>query len=131
MFYKVFWQFCSTPSLTPKIFIFHWFYKVFVSLLAKKSIFHWFISFLAKKVKFCTYAKIFLGFGHPAVVTVAAVLVISTAMKNSGVVDFLSRKIKPYISKQAAHISGLSFLIAILSGFMNNVGALALMLPVT
>ena len=75
--------------------------------------------------------KIFLGFGHPAVVTVAAVLVISTAMKNSGVVDFLSRKIKPYISKQAAHISGLSFLIAILSGFMNNVGALALMLPVT
>ena len=75
--------------------------------------------------------KIFLGFGHPAVVTVAAVLIISTAMKNSGVVDFLSRRIKPYISKQSAHISGLSFLIAILSGFMNNVGALALMLPVT
>ena len=75
--------------------------------------------------------KIFLGFGHPAVVTVGAVLIISTAMKNSGVVDFLSRKIKPYIDKQAAHISGLSFIIAILSGFMNNVGALALMLPVT
>ena len=75
--------------------------------------------------------NIFLGFGHPAVITVGAVLIISTAMKNSGVVDFLSRKIKPYINNQAAHISGLSFIIAILSGFMNNVGALALMLPVT
>ena len=30
--------------------------------------------------------NIFLGFGHPAVVTVGAVLIISTAMKNSGVV---------------------------------------------
>ena len=75
--------------------------------------------------------NIFLGFGHPAVITVAIVLIISRAMRNSGVVDFLARKIRPYISKQTAHISGLSFIIAILSGFMNNVGALALMLPVT
>ena len=40
---------------------------------------------------------IFNGFGHPAVITVAAVLIISQAMKNSGVVDILARKIKLYL----------------------------------
>ena len=36
-------------------------------------------------------ADIFLGFGHPAVITVAAVLIISCALRNSGVVDLISR----------------------------------------
>ena len=74
---------------------------------------------------------IFNGFGHPAVITVAAVLIISQAMKNSGVVDILARKIKPFTKKKEVHIASLSGVIAVLSGFMNNVGALALMLPVT
>ena len=74
---------------------------------------------------------IFNGFGHPAVITVAAVLVISQAMKNSGVIDILARRIKPFTNKKEVHIASLSGLIAVLSGFMNNVGALALMLPVT
>ena len=32
----------------------------------------------------------FLGFGHPAVVTVAAVLIISRALSNSGLIDMLA-----------------------------------------
>ncbi len=75
--------------------------------------------------------KIFNGFAHPAVITVAAVLIISQAMKNSGVVDLLARQIKPFTKNKAMHISSMSGIIAVLSGFMNNVGALALMLPVT
>ena len=75
--------------------------------------------------------KIFNGFAHPAVITVAAVLIISQAMKNSGVVDLLARQIKPFTKNKEMHISSMSGIIAILSGFMNNVGALALMLPVT
>ncbi len=75
--------------------------------------------------------QVFEGFGHPAVITVAAVLIISSALRNSGVVDLISRKIKSFTKKQAMHISSLSGVIAILSAFMNNVGALALMLPVT
>jgi di/tricarboxylate transporter len=75
--------------------------------------------------------KIFNGFGHPAVITVALVLIISHAMKNSGIIDILSRQIRPFIKNKEMHIASLSGTIAILSGFINNVGALALMLPVT
>lgn len=76
-------------------------------------------------------SQAFLGFGHPAVVTVAAVLIISRALQNSGVVDLIARSVKPFTNNKITHISSLSGVIAILSAFMNNVGALALMLPVT
>jgi di/tricarboxylate transporter len=76
-------------------------------------------------------SQAFIGFGHPAVITVAAVLIISRALQNSGVVDLIARTVKPFTRNKIAHISSLSGVIAILSAFMNNVGALALMLPVT
>ena len=75
-------------------------------------------------------SNLFNGFGHPAVVTVAAVLIISKSLQNSGVVDFIARKIEPFSKNQTAHISSLSGVAAICSGIMNNVGALALMMPV-
>ena len=71
------------------------------------------------------------GFGHPAVMTVAAVLIISRALRNSGVVDLLARYIMPLSQNQTLHIFSLSGVAGVLSAFMNNVGALALMLPVT
>jgi di/tricarboxylate transporter len=71
------------------------------------------------------------GFGHPAVITVAAVLIISRALSNSGVVDLLARQITPLAKNQTLHIFSLSGVAGVLSAFMNNVGALALMLPVT
>ncbi|SVE57900.1 uncharacterized protein METZ01_LOCUS510754, partial [marine metagenome] len=74
--------------------------------------------------------SIFLGFGHTAVITVAAVLIISRALRNSGVVDLISRKISPFSNYQLAHITSLSSVAALFSAIMNNVGALALMLPV-
>jgi di/tricarboxylate transporter len=70
------------------------------------------------------------GFGHPAVVTVAAVLIISRALRNSGVVDQISRHVMPFTENQLSHIFSLSLVVMFLSAFMNNVGALALMLPV-
>ncbi len=70
------------------------------------------------------------GFGHPAVMTVAAVLIISRAMRNSGVVDYISRQVMPLARNQTLHILSLCVVVAVLSAFMNNVGALALMLPV-
>lgn len=75
-------------------------------------------------------SDIFIGFAHPAVITVAAVLIISRALRNSGVVEMISRKIIPLSKYPIVHISSLSGVVAILSAFMNNVGALALMLPV-
>lgn len=75
-------------------------------------------------------SNIFMGFGHPAVITVAAVLIISRALRNSGVVDVIARQIAPLSQYQTVHISSLSGVVSIFSAIMNNVGALALMLPV-
>lgn len=73
--------------------------------------------------------KAFLGFGHPAVVTVAAVLIVSKALSDSGAVDYLARLIEPFTGSTFTHIAALSLLAGVLSGFMNNVGALALLMP--
>jgi di/tricarboxylate transporter len=72
----------------------------------------------------------FAGFSNPAVITVAAVLVISRALARSGAIDALAGKLIGASSSRFAHLASFSVLGAVLSGFMNNVGALALLLPV-
>jgi di/tricarboxylate transporter len=72
----------------------------------------------------------FAGFGHPAVITVACVLVLSHALQVSGAVDIMVRKIMPSKAGPMLAIAALTAIGAILSGFMNNVGALALLMPV-
>ena len=72
----------------------------------------------------------FAGFSNPAVITVAAVLVISRALARSGAVDALAGKLIGAGSSPFAHVAVLSVLGAALSGFMNNVAALALVMPV-
>jgi len=73
----------------------------------------------------------FLGFGHPATVTVAAILLLSRALLNSGATDFATRLIRPAEARQGTHIASLAGIAAGLSAFMNNVGTLGLLLPVT
>ncbi|PCH77516.1 MAG: SLC13 family permease [Flavobacteriaceae bacterium] len=75
-------------------------------------------------------SNLFIGFAHPAVITVALVLIISRALRNSGVVDLIAHQIAPFSKHKITHISSLSGVVMILSAIMNNVGALALMLPV-
>lgn len=72
----------------------------------------------------------FFGFGHPAVITVAAVLVISRAFSTAGAVDLLLRYIVPLTGRPSVHIGALGGVSALLSGFINNVGTLVLMMPV-
>ncbi len=72
----------------------------------------------------------FAGFGHPAVVTVACVLVLSRGLQSSGAVDVLSKTVLPANAGPTLSIAALVALAAVLSGFMNNVGALALLMPV-
>lgn len=75
-------------------------------------------------------AAAFSGFGNPAVITVAAVLILSFALQTTGVVDTLTARILPSSSGTTFSIIALSALAAGLSAFMNNVGALALLMPV-
>ncbi|MGK2921685.1 MAG: SLC13 family permease [Methyloceanibacter sp.] len=72
----------------------------------------------------------FLGFAHPAVITVAAVLILSRSLQNAGIVDVIIRLLTPLRGSETLQVGSQAGLIALLSGFMNNVGALALMLPV-
>jgi di/tricarboxylate transporter len=74
--------------------------------------------------------EVFLGFGHPAVITVAAVLVISRGLLNAGVVDSLSRYLAQVGHNPTLQVAALTGLVILCSGFMNNVGALALLMPV-
>lgn len=72
----------------------------------------------------------FLGFAEPAVVTVAAVLAISRALLQSGTVDIMLRVLAPLRGRPVAQILAQSGITAGISAFMNNVGALAIMMPV-
>ncbi len=72
----------------------------------------------------------FSGFGHPAVITVACVLVLGYGLLNSGAVDVLVKRILPKSAGPTVSILALIGLAALLSAFMNNVGALALLMPV-
>ena len=71
----------------------------------------------------------FAGFGHPAVITVAAVLVISRTLQVSGVISIFADAVIRFAKGQGAQMTALSGLGALLSAFMNNVGALALLMP--
>lgn len=72
----------------------------------------------------------FSGFGHPAVVTVACVLVLGYGLQNSGAMDALAKRFIPASTGPTMGILVLITLAAVLSAFMNNVGALALLMPV-
>jgi di/tricarboxylate transporter len=75
-------------------------------------------------------SEAFIGFGHPATITVIAVLVLSKGLSNSGVVDSLARSLAPATRRPIAHVGTLTGLGALLSTVMNNIGALSLLLPV-
>lgn len=72
----------------------------------------------------------FAGFGHPAVITVASVLVLSRGLQNTGAVDWLARSVLPRNAGRMTSMMALMGLGAALSGFMNNVGAMALLMPI-
>lgn len=72
----------------------------------------------------------FEGFSHPAIITVAAVLVISAALVKTGVIDAIVHLLNRKTPSNRIIMAKLMLVTAILSGFMNNIGALALVLPV-
>jgi di/tricarboxylate transporter len=71
----------------------------------------------------------FNGMGHPAVITVAAVLVISRGLTNAGIVTLLASWLERFGTNVYLQIGSLVALVTVASGLMNNVGALALTMP--
>ncbi|MEM7289793.1 MAG: SLC13 family permease [Pseudomonadota bacterium] len=72
----------------------------------------------------------FTGFGHPATIIVALVLIVSRGLQNSGTIDIITRSVIDTGRSIGTHISIMASTGAILSAFMNNVAALALLMPV-
>lgn len=72
----------------------------------------------------------FKGFGHPAVITVAAVLIIGKGLEFSGLIDLVGKWVMKIGDGLLLQILVLSILVAVASAFMNNVGALAIMMPI-
>jgi di/tricarboxylate transporter len=72
----------------------------------------------------------FSGFGHPATLVVALVLVVSAGLVRSGAVFLITRTLVDSTRSLGAHIAIMGGVGAVLSAFMNNVAALALLMPV-
>ncbi len=115
-------------------------YTIIIVLIATMALFIWgrwrydVVAMIALMVSVAAGAvpfnQVYTGLSNPAVITVACVMVISQAITVSGVLNPLIRTIGTFTRKTVLHISSLSFLTAALSAFMNNVGALGLMMPV-
>ncbi|MDA1326686.1 MAG: SLC13 family permease [Proteobacteria bacterium] len=71
----------------------------------------------------------FAGFANPATVTVALVLIVSRGLVNSGAVNIIARRLLPPLKSPTAHVGAVTGVAGALSAFMNNVGALALLMP--
>jgi len=72
----------------------------------------------------------FSGFGHPATAIIALVLIVSRGLSNSGAIELLAKYFVSGTRRLGTHISVMAALAAGLSAIMNNVAALALLMPV-
>ncbi|MEM8822206.1 MAG: SLC13 family permease [Pseudomonadota bacterium] len=72
----------------------------------------------------------FSGFGHPATIVVALVLIVSAGLVRSGAVLLITRTLVDSSRRIFGHIAIMGGVGAVLSAFMNNVAALALLMPV-
>jgi len=73
--------------------------------------------------------EVFTGFGHPAVVIIALVLIVSRGLYRSGAIEILARAVIDASRSLQAHVGIMAGVAAALSGIMNNVAALALLMP--
>ncbi len=73
----------------------------------------------------------FSGFGHPAVVTVALVLLISKGLQEAGMVSLAGNLFSRLTLGENQFLIMIMVIAALLSSFMNNIGAMALLLPIT
>jgi len=73
---------------------------------------------------------VFAGFGHPAVVIIALVLIVSRGLSRSGAIEMLAHRLLKRERGIRSHIGIMAGIGAALSTVMNNVAALALLMPV-
>ena len=75
-------------------------------------------------------AEAFSGFSDDIVIIVGSALVVSAAVSRSGVVDAVIARVAPNVTTPWVQLLILVTVLATISGFVKNIGALAIMLPV-
>jgi di/tricarboxylate transporter len=74
--------------------------------------------------------KAFSGFSDDIVIIVASALLVSAAVARSGVIERAIRPIAPYITRTQVQVVVLTTTVMVLSAFVKNIGALAMLMPV-
>jgi di/tricarboxylate transporter len=74
--------------------------------------------------------KAFTGFGDDIIVIVASALIVSAAVARSGIIERMLRPIAPYLTHTSTQVMVLVIMVTVLSAFVKNIGALAMMMPV-
>lgn len=86
--------------------------------------------FIAVVLGLIPESRAFSGFSHPAVIVVALVLIASRAFENSGALTLVTRGVIHPDRKVPLHVLVLGGVAAALSTVMNNVAALAMLMPI-
>src|SRR4051795_118316 len=72
----------------------------------------------------------FKGFSDDIVIIVASALVLSAAVARSGVIETALRYVAPYARTTPMQVVTLVLTVTVLSAFIKNIGALAMMMPI-
>jgi di/tricarboxylate transporter len=74
--------------------------------------------------------KAFSGFADDIIFIVASALIVSAAVARSGVIETMLRPVAPWLTTPTIQVFVLTAAVAALSGFVKNIGALAMLMPV-
>ena len=74
--------------------------------------------------------KAFVGFSDDIVIIVASALLVSAAVAKSGVLEAGLNRVAPYLRTTQSQVVVLVAVVTVLSAFVKNIGALAMMIPV-
>jgi di/tricarboxylate transporter len=74
--------------------------------------------------------RAFSGFGNDILVIVATALLVSAAVSRSGLVEIALRRAGPFLTTPTRQVFALVAAVTVLSAFVKNIGALAMLIPV-
>jgi di/tricarboxylate transporter len=86
--------------------------------------------FIAVVVQIVPAEKAFSGFSNDILIIIASALVVSAAVARSGIVEQVLQRIGPWLSGDRAVLVTLVGSVTILSAFVKNIAALAMLMPV-
>ncbi|MBS3647686.1 SLC13 family permease [Pseudaminobacter sp. 19-2017] len=72
----------------------------------------------------------FSGFSDDIVIIVGSALLVSAGMARSGIMEYAIRRYAPELSSVRAQLALLVIVVGLLSAFVKNIGALAIMIPI-